>query len=131
MLDDIELARQHGDLEGGPFAAIAEKLEAVLGRFGLARYGSAGEPFDPAVHEALMHAHSDDVQGPTVGLVLTGRLVKRDTRLALALELVDARDARHLGTSPLRGRPAGSLHAGADDPCRSRRAPSPDAECLF
>ncbi len=26
VLDDIHLARQHGDLEGGPFAAIADKL---------------------------------------------------------------------------------------------------------
>jgi molecular chaperone GrpE len=70
VLDDIELARQHGDLEGGPFASIAEKLEAVLSRFGLARYGSSGEEFDPAVHEALMHAHSADVQVTTVTQVL-------------------------------------------------------------
>ncbi len=28
VLDDIELARQHGDLESGPFSAIAEKLES-------------------------------------------------------------------------------------------------------
>ena len=70
VLDDIELARQHGDLEGGPFASIAEKLEAVLGRHGLARYGSTGEEFDPAVHEALMHAHSADVKVTTVTQVL-------------------------------------------------------------
>ena len=55
VLDDVHLARQHGDLEGGPFASIADKLEGVLGRFGLARYGEAGEGFDPAVHEALLH----------------------------------------------------------------------------
>ncbi len=70
VLDDVELARQHGDLEGGPFASIAEKLEGVLTRFGLVRYGAAGEPFDPAVHEALMHGHSDDVQVSTVTQVL-------------------------------------------------------------
>ncbi|WP_029288434.1 nucleotide exchange factor GrpE [Cellulomonas sp. HZM] len=69
VLDDIELARQHGDLTG-PFASIAEKLEATLGRFGVERYGAAGEPFDPAVHEALMHAHSADVTEPTVQMVL-------------------------------------------------------------
>ena len=33
-LDEIDLARQHGELDGGPFAAIAEKLEATLQRFG-------------------------------------------------------------------------------------------------
>ena len=88
VLDDIELARQHGDLEGGPFAAISEKLEQVLGRFGLARYGSAGEEFDPSVHEALMLAHSDEVQTSTVTQVLqpgytVGEKVLRAARVAV------------------------------------------------
>ncbi|QGQ20492.1 nucleotide exchange factor GrpE [Cellulomonas sp. JZ18] len=69
VLDDIALARQHGDLTG-PFASIAEKLEATLTRFGVERYGEAGEPFDPAVHEALMHGQSADVTEPTVQQVL-------------------------------------------------------------
>ena len=69
VLDDIELARRHGDLTG-PFASIAEKLEATLQRLGVERYGAAGEQFDPAVHEALMHAHSADVTEPTVQEVL-------------------------------------------------------------
>ncbi|MGL5852076.1 MAG: nucleotide exchange factor GrpE [Phycicoccus sp.] len=55
VLDDIHAAREHGDLTGGPFAAIADKLETTLGRYGLARFGSAGEEFDPVRHEALMH----------------------------------------------------------------------------
>jgi len=88
VLDDIELARQHGDLESGPFAAISEKLESVLGRFGLARYGSAGEEFDPSVHEALMLAHSDEVQTSTVTQVLQpgytlGDKVLRAARVAV------------------------------------------------
>ena len=69
VLDDIELARQHGDLTG-PFASIAEKLEGTLGRFGVTRYGAVGETFDPAVHEALMHSHSADVTESTVQMVL-------------------------------------------------------------
>jgi len=89
VLDDIELARQHGDLDGGPFASIADKLEAVLTRFGLARYGRAGEEFDPAVHEALMHAHSGDVQVTTVTQVLqpgytVGQKVLRAARVAVS-----------------------------------------------
>ena len=56
VLDDINAARQHGDLESGPFAAIADKLESTLGKFGLERYGGTGELFDPSLHEALMHA---------------------------------------------------------------------------
>ncbi|WP_456825144.1 nucleotide exchange factor GrpE [Cellulomonas sp. P5_E12] len=69
VLDDIELARQHGDLTG-PFVSIAEKLEATLGRFGVVRYGETGEAFDPAIHEALMHSHSADVTESTVQMVL-------------------------------------------------------------
>ena len=56
VLDDIHAAREHGDLADGPFAAIADKLESTLGRYGLARYGARGEEFDPQQHEALMHA---------------------------------------------------------------------------
>jgi len=69
VLDDIELARQHGDLTG-PFASIAEKLESTLERLGVERYGAAGEAFDPAVHEALMHGHSAEVTETTVQNVL-------------------------------------------------------------
>lgn len=92
VLDDVHLARQHGDLEGGPFAAIAEKLDSVLQRFGLSRYGEQGEEFDPAVHEALMHTEADLPEGTkttTVVQVLqpgyrTGDRVLRAARVAVA-----------------------------------------------
>src|SRR5215213_6484029 len=93
VLDDVHLARQHGDLEAGtPFAAIADKLEAVLGRFGLARFGEAGEAFDPTVHEALMHSEADLPEGTettTVVQVLqpgyrAGDRVLRAARVAVA-----------------------------------------------
>ena len=87
VLDDVELARQHGDLTG-PFASIAEKLEGTLQRFGIERYGEAGETFDPNVHEALMHAHSAEVSEPTVQMVLqpgyrTADRVLRAARVAV------------------------------------------------
>ena len=63
VLDDVQLARQHGDLEGTPFAPIADKLDAVLGRFGLERYGQPGEEFDPTVHEALLHTQAELAEG--------------------------------------------------------------------
>ena len=92
VLDDIHLARQHGDLDGGPFAAIADKLEAVLTRFGLERFGAVGEPFDPSVHEALMHTEADLGEGvdvTTVTQVLQpgyrqGERVLRAARVAVA-----------------------------------------------
>jgi len=88
VLDDVQLARQHGDL-AGPFVAIADKLENTLGRFGLARYGEAGEAFDPAVHEALMHSHSDEYAVATCVQVLQpgyrfGERVLRPARVAVA-----------------------------------------------
>jgi molecular chaperone GrpE len=55
LLDDVERARQHGDLDGA-FKSVGEGIEAVATKLGLERYGEAGEPFDPAIHEALMAA---------------------------------------------------------------------------
>ena len=50
VLDEIELARQHGDLTG-TFETTAGKLEAILAdKFGLVRFGEVGEVFDPTIH---------------------------------------------------------------------------------
>jgi len=70
VLDDVDLARQHGDLEG-PFRSVAEKLENLLRtNFELERYGEVGEDFDPTFHEALMDTTSADVETPTVTTVI-------------------------------------------------------------
>ena len=72
VLDDIAAARAHGDLEDGPFASIATKLEETLKtRFELERYGAEGDDFDPALHDALMATTSPDVDHPVIGQVLT------------------------------------------------------------
>ncbi len=92
VLDDVYLARQHGDLEGGPFAAIADKLEASLGRHGLTRFGQVGEAFDPMVHEALMRTDAELAEGTTVTTVVqvlqpgyrAGDRVLRAARVAVA-----------------------------------------------
>ena len=69
VLDDVQAARDAGDLKG-PFEAIAKKLENTLEtNFGLTRYGSAGEEFDPNVHEALM-AQSGGEGEPSIAQVL-------------------------------------------------------------
>lgn len=89
VLDEVDLARQHGELTEGPFASIAEKLETTLGRFGWERYGVEGETFDPTVHEALMHQHADNVTEPTVVAVLqpghrVGDRIVRAARVSVA-----------------------------------------------
>ena len=88
VLDDIDGARTHGDLVG-PFAAVADKLDAVLGRLGLERFGEVGDAFDPALHEALLHDGATQVDHPTCTQVLqrgyrTGDRVLRPARVAVA-----------------------------------------------
>jgi molecular chaperone GrpE len=69
VLDDIDRAASHGDLTGG-LKAVADHLDTVLTKVGLERFGEVGEPFNPAVHEAVMHAESDEVTQPTCTSVL-------------------------------------------------------------
>lgn len=64
VLDDIDRAREHGELDGG-FKAVAESLERVVSGLGLTRFGEPGDEFDPTLHEALMHGHSPDVTTTT------------------------------------------------------------------
>lgn len=69
VLDDIDRARQHGELDG-PFVAISDKLDASLAKFGIERYGVVGEEFDPTVHEALMHQVDPEATSATVNMVI-------------------------------------------------------------
>ncbi|WP_127505311.1 nucleotide exchange factor GrpE [Actinoplanes solisilvae] len=64
VLDDIDRAREHGDLSG-PFASVAESLTTVTGKLGLVPFGEKGDPFDPNRHEAVAHQTSADVTEPT------------------------------------------------------------------
>ena len=92
VLDDIHAAREHGELEGGPFAAIADKLESILGRFGVTTLGAKGEEFDPVIHEALMHVEAElpeDATTTTVVQVIQpgfkmGERVVRPARVSVA-----------------------------------------------
>lgn len=61
VLDDLDRAEKHGDLEeGSAFALVAEKMRGVAEKTGLVTYGEAGEVFDPQHHEAVF-------QQPTPG----------------------------------------------------------------
>ena len=55
VLDDLDRARAHGDLESGPMKSVADKLAGVLEGLGLTAFGTEGEEFDPALHEAVQH----------------------------------------------------------------------------
>ncbi|MBO4139943.1 nucleotide exchange factor GrpE [Micromonospora tulbaghiae] len=64
ILDDLDRAREHGDLVG-PFGSVAEQLTGALAKFGLTAFGEKGDPFDPTRHEAVAHQTSADVTEPT------------------------------------------------------------------
>jgi molecular chaperone GrpE len=68
VLDDLERARGHGDLEASPLKAVADKLAGVLTGLGLAGFGAEGEDFDPSLHEAVQH--EGDGSHPVIGHVM-------------------------------------------------------------
>ncbi|MEV4129998.1 nucleotide exchange factor GrpE [Nocardia sp. NPDC049707] len=68
VLDDLDRARAHGDLESGPLKSVADKLTDALVKQGLQEFGAEGEPFDPTLHEAVQHEGSG--HDPVIGLVM-------------------------------------------------------------
>ena len=58
VLDTVDRAREHGDLDPG-FQAVAEQLERVVTGLGLTKFGAVGDAFDPRIHEALSHIGED------------------------------------------------------------------------
>jgi molecular chaperone GrpE len=68
VLDDLDRARKHGDLETGPLKAVADKLTGALEGLGLTAFGSEGDEFDPSLHEAVQH--EGDGSKPVIGNVM-------------------------------------------------------------
>ncbi|MGW1998399.1 nucleotide exchange factor GrpE [Embleya sp. NPDC001921] len=94
VLDDIGRARDHGELAGG-FKSVAESLESIVAKMGLQSFGSKGDPFDPTVHEALLHSYATDVTEPTCVEILqpgyqVGERIIRPARVAVAEPTADA-----------------------------------------
>lgn len=68
VVDDLDRARSHGDLEAGPLKSVSDKLDGVLKKLGLESFGAEGDEFDPSVHEAVQH--EGDGADPVLGTVL-------------------------------------------------------------
>jgi molecular chaperone GrpE len=106
VLDDIGRAREHGELAGG-FKSVAESLEAATVKLGLTSYGEDGDPFDPTLHDALMHSYSPDVAETTCVRILqpgykVGDRILRPARVAVA----------EPGEPDEQGEPGGDPHTG-------------------
>ena len=87
MLDDLDRAQEHGELSGG-FKSIADQITAITSRVGIIKYGEAPSPFDPNIHEALMHETSSQVTETTVTKVLQPGYKYKDRILRAARVLV-------------------------------------------
>ncbi|GAB2525747.1 nucleotide exchange factor GrpE [Paramicrobacterium agarici] len=89
VLDDLDRAEKHGDLEGDTaFAQISSKLRQSVERLGLVKFGTEGEAFDHNKHEAIFQQPSQDVETETiVDVVQTGYFVG-DTLLRAAKVVV-------------------------------------------
>ncbi|WP_099039488.1 nucleotide exchange factor GrpE [Mycobacterium neglectum] len=95
VLDDLDRARSHGDLETGPLKSVADKLVTVLEGLGLSGFGDEGDDFDPALHEAVQH--EGDGTHPVVGTVMrrgykVGDLVVRHAMVGVVDTVPDATD---------------------------------------
>ncbi|MDR2975035.1 MAG: nucleotide exchange factor GrpE [Propionibacteriaceae bacterium] len=88
VLDGIDAAKSHDELTGGA-KMLADELEKVATKYGLVEYGAEGDPFDPHIHEALMHMDKPGYPVTSVAQVfqkgyLIGDRVIRPARVGVA-----------------------------------------------
>ena len=104
IVDDIERARDHGDLTGA-FKLVADRILGLLDGLGVEAFGAAGDALDPSLHEAVMHDTSADVAVPTATTVLRQGFRRGDRVLRTAMVAV---------TEPENPAPAGDGAVPAD-----------------
>ena len=96
VLDDLDRARSHGDLESGPLKSVADKLATAFEGLGLSGFGDEGDEFDPALHEAVQH--EGEGTHPIVGSVMrrgykVGDQVVRHALVGVVDTVPDAEEA--------------------------------------
>jgi len=109
IVDDIQRARDHGDLTGA-FKVVADRVLGLLEALGATPFGTNGDPFDPSLHEAVMHDTSPDVDYSMVTTVLRQGYRRGDRVLRTAMVAVTdpagPASAGEQGTSEAPGAPA-------------------------
>jgi molecular chaperone GrpE len=106
VLDDLDRARSHGDLESGPLRSVADKLATVLEGLGLSGFGDEGDEFDPALHEAVQH--EGEGTHPIVGSVMrrgyrVGEQVVRHALVGVVDTVPDIEESAGLDDTPDNG----------------------------
>jgi molecular chaperone GrpE len=87
IVDDIQRARDHGDLTGA-FKVVADRVLGLLDGLGVESFGVAGDAFDPSLHEAVIHDTSSEVSVPTATTVLRQGFRRGDRVLRTAMVAV-------------------------------------------
>ena len=87
VLDTIDRAREHGELEGG-FKSVSDQLERVVAGLGLTKFGAPGDAFDPTVHEALSHLGEDPDVTVTTAKVIAKSGYKINNRVVRAAQVL-------------------------------------------
>jgi molecular chaperone GrpE len=136
VLDDIDRARSHDDLTGA-LKAVADHLEGIFGKLGLQAFGEVGDPFDPAIHEAVLHSDSDDFSLPTCTTVMRqgyqyGQRLLRPAMVGVTEPattpippITDSPTPSTAGTTSTT-EPAGDPSAGDTDPTAQREPEAKD-----
>jgi molecular chaperone GrpE len=113
VLDNIDRAREHGDLTAG-LKAVADQLDAILTKHGVVAFGEVGDRFDPSIHEAVLHNESDDVDAPTCTTVMRPGYRLNDRLLRPAM--VGVTDPSHEPAEPVVTEPADTESPDANLP---------------
>ncbi|WP_151550470.1 MULTISPECIES: nucleotide exchange factor GrpE [Corynebacterium] len=87
ILDDLDMAEQHGDLEQGPLKPFAEKLRSTVNGVGLKRFGETGDEFNPEIHEAIQDASTGEEKA--LGTVVRPGYQYKDTVVRAAMVIID------------------------------------------
>jgi molecular chaperone GrpE len=117
IVDDIERARDHGDLNGA-FKVVADRVLGLLDGLGVTAFGQSGDPFDPALHEAVIHDTSAEVTVPTASTVLRQGYRRGDRVLRTAMVAVtdpEAPAAAVAEPAPAEPEPQAADPAGPDE----------------
>jgi molecular chaperone GrpE len=122
IVDNLERALSAGgpaeDLKRG-VELILRQMQDLLRRFGVREVPAEGQPFNPAVHEAVARTESDAVTQPTVAGVLVRGYMLHDRLLRPAMVKV-AVPREQPGAQPQAAAASGSARGSGDagDPTR-------------
>ncbi|MFC2495683.1 nucleotide exchange factor GrpE [Scardovia wiggsiae] len=108
-LDDIDRIRTHGEMDDS-FKAVAAKIDSTFAKFGVEKYGAAGEDFDPSRYDAVLRKPDAGADHEVIDTVVEAgyRINDRIIRAARAVVAVPAEDNPETDTG------TGSGSAGSD-----------------